>query len=118
MVACMVVRVAAQDIEHQPPEQFAQRILWPAETMPDDFGQVGIAGIAGHHFIKPEDRQRRDHGPALPAIIGTHPVEPFNQQHVLPGDIGQAHWRNGEPGLGGEPHGDEFRLHHIVGVRR
>ena len=85
--------------------------------MPDHFGQIGIAGVAGHHLIESEYRQRRNHGLALPTLIGAQPVEPFDQQHVLARDMRQAHRRNIEPDLGSKPHGDELCLDDVVGVR-
>ena len=53
MVARVIIRIAAQNVEHQAREQLFERCLSILELVPNYFGQILIAGISGHHFVKP-----------------------------------------------------------------
>ncbi len=68
MVARVIIRIAGQDVVDQTGKQFPQRCGRIREFMTDNFGKILIAGIAGHHFIQTQKRERGNHAFALPAL--------------------------------------------------
>jgi hypothetical protein len=68
MVACVVIRVAAQNVEDNPFIQLPQSFCRSGKAVTDDFGQVLIAGIRHHHFIETEQGKCRYDGLSQPSL--------------------------------------------------
>ncbi len=116
MVSGMIIGVAAQNIEDQPRIEFPQSGGGIGKAVADDFRELRVARIAGHHFIQPENGERGDHGLAPPAGGCWYPVESLDQQHILVHGLSQEHGRHIESDLIRQAHGDIFGLYNAVKI--
>lgn len=51
MVAGVIIGIAAEDIEGQTGEEFAQSLPGMGEAMPNDLGEGFVTGVSRHHLI-------------------------------------------------------------------
>ncbi|PII37815.1 ATP-binding protein [Sinorhizobium meliloti CCBAU 01290] len=115
MVAGMVVSVAAKHVEADPPVEFFERVFGIGETVADEFGK-SCRKRRGHHFIKAQHGQGRDHGVPRPAILRVGAIEALDKQHVFMGGAGHRHGGYVETACGCQLHRYEFGLHNTVSV--
>ena len=52
VIAGVIVGVAAQNVKYKPTEEFAQSLAGLGKSVPNDFRQVFVTGISGHHIIQ------------------------------------------------------------------
>lgn len=116
MVAGMVVGVADADVDHDPGEQLAQRGVGVGERGPDCVREVGVGGVAGHHLVQAEDRQRRHQQPPLPTVAG--PVKALDEQDATAQRLDDLSRRHLQSYPAGQLHGDHLRLDRWVRVTR
>jgi hypothetical protein len=116
MVAGVIIGVATQDIEDQPAEQLLQGGLRILEAMADDFGQLLVTGVGGHHFVQFKQGQRRHHGTPVPIAALADPVKALDQQYVLAHGLTQLNSRHVQAHLLCQSHGDEFGFNDAVQV--
>ena len=79
MIAGVVVGVAAEDIEHEAGEDLPEGFFGGAKLVADDFSEIFVACVAGHHVVEAEERECRHHGFSGPTVFGVFTIKPFDE---------------------------------------
>ena len=84
--------------------------------MADCLGQIFIACIARHHFIKAKDCQCRDNSAARPVFILSLTIKAFDQDNVLAGCPDKPDRSNRQSSELGEAHRKKLRFDYGIGI--
>src|SRR3989338_10812122 len=79
MISGVIVGIAAQDVEDDSAEQLTQCLPGFHKTMADNFSQLLVAGICGHHLIELQHRQRGNHRAPPPVSAMPDTVKALDQ---------------------------------------